>query len=48
LGYLEQKRIKFRECDKNISKGKNVYFTATNNKDHTSIMSENEEWFNVP
>ena len=30
LGYLEQKRIKFRECDKNITKGKDVYFSATN------------------
>jgi len=47
LGYLEQKRIKFGEYDKNITKGKDVYFTATNIKDHTGILSENEEWRRV-
>jgi hypothetical protein len=43
LEYLEQKRIKFGEFDKNITKGKDVNFTATNIKDHTGILSENEE-----
>lgn len=48
LGYLDQKRIKFGECDKNISKGKDVYFTPTNIKDHTEILSDNQEWHRVP
>ena len=47
MEYLEQKRIKFGEFDKNITKGKDVYFTATNIKDHTGILSENEEWRRV-
>ena len=49
LGYLEQKRIKFRESDKkNISKSKDVYFTATNVKDLTGILSEENQCYNVP
>jgi hypothetical protein len=39
LGCLEQKLIKFRECDKNITKGKVLYFTATNIKYHAGILS---------